>query len=116
MPKNFGKLASSTLRVGVIGLGRQSLNDHIPALLRRRDVEIVCVSDISITAHKAFFDLYPDLKGKVKAYRDFQDVIKERYLYILPEGLLLSVESELLLSEEFTDPGSYLLNSKGNLQ
>lgn len=78
MVNNFTSLAGSTYRVGIIGLGRQSLSDHIPALLRRKDVEIVCVSDVNIAAHKAFFKMYPALQGKTKAYKDFQDVIKER--------------------------------------
>lgn len=61
MAENFLSLTNSTLKVGVIGLGRQALNDHIPALLRRNDVEIVCVSDVSTAAHKAFFEMYPSL-------------------------------------------------------
>lgn len=69
--------SGTTLKAGVIGLGRQSLNDHIPAILRRKDVELTCVSDVYTGAHKAFYSTFPELKGKVKAFQDFQDVIKE---------------------------------------
>lgn len=71
------RFSGKTLRAGVIGLGRQSVNDHIPALLRRKDVELVSVSDVNINAHKNFYDMFPDLKDKVKAFEDFQDVIRE---------------------------------------
>jgi predicted dehydrogenase len=77
MVKKFSNLSGSILKVGVIGLGRQALNDHIPALLRRKDVVITCVSDINTSAHNAFFEMYPALKGKVNAYQDFNDVIKQ---------------------------------------
>lgn len=69
-------LQTGTLRVGVIGLGRQSINDHIPAILRRKDVELVCVSDVNVNAHKNFYKAFPNLKDEVKAFQDFQEVIK----------------------------------------
>ncbi len=71
------RFSGKTLRAGVIGLGRQSVNDHIPALLRRKDVELVCVSDVNVNAHENFYKTFPELKDKVKAFQDFQDVIKE---------------------------------------
>lgn len=71
------KQPKSLLRAGVIGLGRQSMNDHIPAILRRKDVELVCISDVNVGAHAQFFESFPELKNKVKAFTDFQDVIKD---------------------------------------
>lgn len=65
------------LRVAIIGLGRQSLNDHVPALLRRRDVEIVSVSDVSTAAHQTFFELYPELEGKVQISQRFEEAISQ---------------------------------------
>ncbi len=71
------RFSGKKLRAGVIGLGRQSVNDHIPTLLRRKDVELVCVSDVNTNAHKNFYEMFPELKNKVKAFDDFQDVVKE---------------------------------------
>ncbi|WP_245665747.1 Gfo/Idh/MocA family protein [Nocardia sienata] len=36
---------SKTLRAGVVGLGRQAINDHLPALARSRHVELAAVCD-----------------------------------------------------------------------
>lgn len=76
-------LSGKRLRAGVIGLGRQSINDHIPALLRRRDVELVCVSDLSIETHKNFLKNFPDLKEKVNLYEDFRDIINEKVDFVV---------------------------------
>jgi predicted dehydrogenase len=72
MLNNLQNLATRPFKVGIIGLGRQSLNDHIPALLRRDDIEIVSISDISEAAHKAFFEMYPALRGRVKSHKNFK--------------------------------------------
>lgn len=83
MSKKLSLSSPTTLRAGVIGLGRQSINDHIPALLRRKDVELVAVSDVNVNAHKFFLDTYPDLKGKTKTFQDFQDVLKEKVDFVI---------------------------------
>jgi len=53
------------LRAAIIGLGNQSLNDHIPSLLRRSDVRIIAVIDPSNEAHEQFEVMYPDLAKSV---------------------------------------------------
>lgn len=77
------RFSGKTLRAGVIGLGRQSINDHIPALLRRKDIELVCVSDVNVNAQNGFYEAFPDLKDKVKTFDDFQDVIKEKVDFVV---------------------------------
>ena len=89
------RFSGKTLRAGVIGLGRQSVNDHVPALLRRKDVELVCVSDVNVNAHENFYKTFPELKDKVKAFQDFQDVIKED----VEKRLADSIEYALKLAE-----------------
>lgn len=46
--------AGKKLRVGVVGLGHQSLEDHIPAILASPDVELVGVSDVDKEKLKDF--------------------------------------------------------------
>lgn len=53
------------LKAIVIGLGGQSLSDHIPALLRREDIKIIGVCDPSEVARRAFSGAFPSLKKLV---------------------------------------------------
>jgi len=60
-----------TMKVALIGLGNQTLNDHIPSLLKRRDVGISMVCDVSNNAIRLFSEKYPDLSKTVEKYKDF---------------------------------------------
>ena len=40
--------------VGLIGLGRQTVSDHLPALLRRSDINIAWACDVGKTARNNF--------------------------------------------------------------
>lgn len=77
MPVEVTRSTKKQLRVAIIGLGRQSLNDHVPALLRRSDVAIVSISDVNKAARDTFYDLYPTLKGKVQEFQHFEDAIDQ---------------------------------------
>jgi predicted dehydrogenase len=77
MPAEGIRNIKKPLRAAIIGLGRQSLNDHVPALLRRGDIEIVSISDVNQDAHTAFYELYPALKGKVQAFQHFEEAINQ---------------------------------------
>jgi predicted dehydrogenase len=77
MPAKAIQNTKKLLRAAVIGLGRQSLNDHVPALLRRNDVEIVSISDVNQAAHDTFYELYPALKGKVQPFQRFEEAIDQ---------------------------------------
>lgn len=64
-----------TIRVGVIGLGRQSLNDHIPAVLRQNNLQIVGAVDTDEAAHRNFQNSFPDLKDIAKLFTKIGDLI-----------------------------------------
>lgn len=51
------------IRMLVIGLGSQSLSDHIPAILRNDDIELVAVYDSETAAIDKFRKLFPNLNG-----------------------------------------------------
>lgn len=63
------------IRVGIIGLGRQSLNDHIPAVLRQNNLQIVGVVDTNRTAHQNFQKLFPDMEDTVKLFAKIEDLL-----------------------------------------
>lgn len=48
------KIPNTKLKVGVIGLGHQSLEDHIPAIKASQDVELVGVVEIDKEKIKSF--------------------------------------------------------------
>lgn len=58
MERPFNKI-----RILVIGLGNQSLSDHIPAVLRSNDVELVAVYDSEPAAVDKFRRVFPNLNG-----------------------------------------------------
>jgi len=64
------------LNVGIIGLGHQSLEDHIPAILASNDVELVAVSDIDEEKLKSFSR---DHKT-IRAHRHFGELLKTENL------------------------------------
>lgn len=57
MEKSFSKI-----RMLVIGLGNQSLSDHIPAVLRSSDIELMGVYDSEPAAIDKFREMFPNLK------------------------------------------------------
>lgn len=57
------------LRVGVIGLGHQSFEDHIPAVLASRDVELVAVCDVDDEKLEQFSNQNTGI-GVYKKYND----------------------------------------------
>lgn len=64
------------LKVGVIGLGHQSLEDHIPAIFASPDVELIAVADIEKEKLKAFSK---ESKG-VHTYEHFEDLLNSEKL------------------------------------
>ena len=65
----------SPLMAVLIGLGKQALDDHIPALLRRADVKIVGVCDIDPEACRRFYDRYPAL-GSIPVFTNFNQLLQ----------------------------------------
>jgi predicted dehydrogenase len=62
------------LNVCVIGLGNQSLNDHIPALLRRSDIFISAVFDPNQAAVDNFVELFPQAAKDVNILQNLGDL------------------------------------------
>ncbi len=48
-------IQNTKLKVGIIGLGHQSLEDHIPSIKVSQDVELVGVVEIDKEKIKSFF-------------------------------------------------------------
>ncbi len=64
------------LKVGVIGLGHQSLEDHIPAIKASQDVKLVGVVDINKQKLKSFLKENNGVKG----YNKVDDLLKSQKL------------------------------------
>ena len=64
------------LKVGVIGLGHQSLQDHIPAIFASTDTELIAVVDIDKKKLKSFSR---DHKN-IRTYQQFNDLFKSEKL------------------------------------
>lgn len=64
------------LKVGVIGLGHQSLNDHIPAIFASNDTELIAVADIDEKKLKSFSR---DNKN-INTYKNFKNLLKSEKL------------------------------------
>ncbi len=64
------------LKVGVIGLGHQSLDDHIPAIFASTDVELVAVADVDKEKLKSFSRDHKD----IHAYQQSNDLLESERL------------------------------------
>jgi len=89
----------STLNACVIGLGSQSMNDHVPSLLRRDYVSLVAVCDINEQRINEFCIKYPQLRNKVKAYTSCSELLKNEKIDIaivaVPHNKYLPIMKEL---------------------
>ncbi len=87
------------LSVVVIGLGQQSLNEYIPALLRRNDIRIVGVCDPSPEAHANFLQEFPDLAPFVPVYTNLIDMLDSAHpriaIVAVPHDSYFSIVKEL---------------------
>lgn len=69
-------MTNRKLKIGVIGLGHQSLEDHIPAIRASVDIELLCVSEIDQQKLSDFTNKNPDVRG----YADFNELLKREKL------------------------------------
>lgn len=85
--------------VVIIGLGHQSLHEHIPALLRRNDVRIVGACDPSPTAAANFEQLHPVLAQSIPTYTDLQELLDntrpQLAVIAVPHDSYLDIVTEL---------------------
>lgn len=63
-------------RVAVIGLGAQSLSDHIPAVLRRRDLKLISVCDPQTSSQDAFRERFPEEAKDVVVFSEYRPLIE----------------------------------------
>jgi len=68
------KAINKKLKVGVIGLGRQSLEDHIPAIKSSPDVDLVGIVEIDKKKLQFFIKENPS----IKAYDNFDNLLKHQ--------------------------------------
>jgi len=64
------------LKVGVIGIGHQSLEDHIPSILASNDINLVAVCDVNKEKLKSFSYEHKD----VHTYQRFKDLFQSEKL------------------------------------
>lgn len=69
-------MTKDKLKVGVVGLGHQSLEDHIPAIKSSPDVELAGVVEVDKKKLKLFLEGNKNVKG----YNSFDDLIKKQRL------------------------------------
>ncbi|HTE22490.1 MAG TPA: Gfo/Idh/MocA family oxidoreductase [Candidatus Limnocylindria bacterium] len=59
----------------MVGLGHQALSEHIPALLRRKDIRIVGACDPNPDARALFLRLFPELAPSVPTYDNLRELL-----------------------------------------
>jgi len=91
--------SNTKLKVGVIGLGHQSLEDHIPAIKSSPDIELVGVVEIDKEKLKTFLKENKNVKG----YENFDDLLKDQKLdfvvIALPHYLHYEFTKKAILSK-----------------
>lgn len=75
-------MASETVRVGIIGAGRNTKSRHIPGLQAIEDVEIIGVCNRSRESSQRVADEF----GISKIYNDWQEVIKDNETHAIVIG------------------------------
>lgn len=86
----------------IVGLGRQSLSDHIPTLLRRKDIDIIGVCDPSINARKAFKETFPALE-RIHMTNSLDDLLSKAHpdfaIVAVPHNKYFEIASRLCSSK-----------------
>lgn len=93
-------------RIGVVGLGHQSLEDHIPAIRMSKDVVLVGVVEIDKEKLKSFTELHPDIPG----YDDLDLFLREQK----PEILIIAVPHHVHyeITKKVLSKGIHVLKEK----
>lgn len=87
---------SDILHAGVIGLGKQALEDHIPALKNSPDVLLDAVVEIDEEKLKQFLGANPNIQGYTKVEDLFQKHKLDFVVIVLPHHLHAEVTKEAL--------------------
>lgn len=90
------RIVNHTFKVGVVGLGKQALEDHIPALLAIDDVELVAVADNNREKLDQFLVKHPLVKGYASAHELYETHTLDFVIIALPHYLHLEATKEAL--------------------
>lgn len=93
------KTSDTKLKVGVIGLGYQSLEDHIPAIYSPQDVELAGVVEIDKEKINSFSKKHPN----IKIYKNFDDLLQDQkidfVIIALPHFLHYEMTKKAILNK-----------------
>lgn len=89
---------NTKLKVGIIGLGHQSLEDHIPAIKSSQDVELVGIVEIDKQKIKSFLKH----NKNTKIYGNFDDLLKKQkpdfIIIAIPHYLHFEIAKKAILN------------------
>lgn len=92
-------VVNTKLKVGVIGLGHQSLEDHIPAIKNSPDVELVGIVEVDKEKVESFLKDNKD----AKIYSNFDDLLKTQkpdfVIIALPHYLHFELTKKAILNK-----------------
>ena len=94
------------IKVAVIGLGKQALEDHIPAVLASNDTELCAVVDQDEEKIKSFHTRYPDIPG----FTNFDICLKEQNINLVIIALPHNVHCQI--AEKAIKNGIHVLKEK----
>lgn len=93
------KVGRKKLKVGIVGLGHQSMEDHIPAIKSCQDIELVSVADIS---GEKLAEFKKDNPG-VNTYTSYEEMFKKEPLdftvIALPHHLYYEATKSAILNK-----------------
>lgn len=93
---NSSNYPHNPLKVGVLGLGKQALEDHIPALLAIDDVELVAVVDSDKEKLNQFLAKHPSIQGYTNALELYHAHHLDFVIIALPHHLHFAATKEAL--------------------
>lgn len=99
------------LRAVVVGLGRQNLDDHLPAMLAREDTKLVAVADTDPLARQRFQESFPEvITTGVRVYEDYRQMLEEQH----PDYAIVAVPHYRYpeIVRELCSHGIYFLKEK----
>lgn len=93
-------------KVGVIGLGHQATEDHIPAVIASPDTELVAVADVDPEALGRFAERYPN----VTAYTNYKKLLEDTTI----DFVIIAVphHSHFEITKDALESGKHVLKEK----
>ncbi len=93
-------------KVGVIGLGHQAIEDHIPAVIASPDTELVAVADLDQEALERFLREHPGVAG----YTDYKELLADAAI----DFVIIAVphHSHFEITKSALEHGKHVLKEK----